>query len=150
MNTGPCDSTFRYGSVTDVPVAGRWRGGKVDGIGVWRDGRWLLRDTPSGGSSQLSIGWGRRGDLPVVGDWDGNGTDTQGIVRDGTWFVTNVLRSKAAHAASFVYGKSAERFVTGAWAGKRRSYPATVAGSVFYQRAALSGGPVTRRVTLEP
>ena len=150
VTTGPCDITFRYGAPTDVPVAGRWRGGKVDGIGVWRAGRWLLRDTPSGGSSQLNIGWGRVGDVPVVGDWDGNGTDTQGIVRDHKWFVSNILRNKSPHAAAFVYGRSTERFVTGAWAGKRRSFPATVLGSVFFQRAALSGGPVTRRVKLDP
>ncbi len=150
VNTGPCDSTFRYGSVTDVPVAGRWRGGKVDGIGVWRAGKWLLRDTPGGGSAQQAFSWGRASDVPIVGDWNGDGTDTQGVVRGTRWFMANRLGTGVPHATSFAYGTATDRFVTGAWVGGRRSYPSTVAGSMFYQRAALSGGPVTRRVTLEP
>jgi len=150
LSAGRCDVTFRFGTSTDVPVAGRWKAGRVDGIGVWRGGHWLLRTTPSAGAADRALTWGRPGDVPVVGDWDGDGVDTQGIVRAATWYVTNTLRSQAPSSKAFGYGKPTDRFVVGTWAGGRTSYPATVAGSVFFQRSSLSAGPVGRRVVLAP
>lgn len=150
LSSGACDTTFRYGASTDLPVAGRWRAGKADGIGVWRAGKWFLRDTPSGGVAQRVLSWGRPTDAPVVGDWNGDGLDSQGVVRAGIWYVTNTMRSGAPHARSFAYGRLDDRFVTGTWSGTRVSYPATVAGSVFFQRFFLSSGPVSRRVVLAP
>lgn len=160
LAAGACDLTFRFGTSSDTPVAGRWAvstpvpaaaGTRApDGIGVWRGGQWLLRTTPTAGPAHVTVAWGRASDVPVVGDWDGDGRDSQGIVRGTTWFVANTLRSRVPHATSFVYGKAGDRFISGTWLGGRRSYPATVAGAVFFQRLALSGGPVGRRAVLVP
>jgi hypothetical protein len=131
-------------------VAGSWRGGAVDGIGVWRAGRWLLRHTPTSGAPEVDIVWGRSTDVPVVGDWNGDGVATHGVVRAGRWFVADQLVSRTPHTLIYTYGTAADRFVAGAWAGDGVSYPATVTGPVFSLWSAVSSGLRTGRVVLAP
>lgn len=44
---------------------------------------WLLRNSSSGGTADLTVAYGRAGDVPVVGDWDGDGDATPGAIRQG-------------------------------------------------------------------
>jgi len=66
-------------------VVGDWNGDGIDGIGVVRGTRWMLRQTPSSGAPDLDFEFGEAGGIPVVGDWNGNGVDTVGRFRSGTW-----------------------------------------------------------------
>ncbi len=65
----------------DVPVVGSWNGSARTGIGVERDGQWLLRNRRSAGPAGMVVTFGQAADRAVVGDWDGNGTATPGVVR---------------------------------------------------------------------
>ena len=49
LTSGDAQVRFGYGKVGDVPVAGSWTGGRRTGIGVERDGQWLLRNRRSAG-----------------------------------------------------------------------------------------------------
>ena len=74
---GPADiAPFAYGSQGDIPVVGDWNNGPVDGIGVFRDGRWSLAQHRLAGlpAALLRIRSERippRGG-PVAGGRDGN------------------------------------------------------------------------------
>ena len=74
-----------FGQAGDIPVVGDWNGDGIDGIGVVRGSKWMLRQTPSSGSPDLEFDFGDAAGIPVVGDWNGNGVDTVGRYRSGTW-----------------------------------------------------------------
>jgi hypothetical protein len=91
---------FTYGRLTrgDLPLVGDWNRDGKDTVGIVRDGEWHLRNSLSGGHSDVSFVYGRvtRGDLPIAGDWSGNGRTTAGIVRGADWLLTNSLASGPA------------------------------------------------------
>ena len=95
----PSQKTFRYGRRADVPVAGSWTGRPRSGIGVERDGRWLLRNSRRAGKPALRPVFGRPSDRAVVGDWDGDGVTTVGVVR-GTRFHLRATNSRRSAATS--------------------------------------------------
>jgi hypothetical protein len=107
--------SFVYGKVTDIPVAGDWTGsGSIDPGVVRRDGAhwlYLLRNSDSGGSADISFGYGRTAtDTPVVGDWDGNGTFTPGVIRPhgANWqYLLRNSDSGGSADISFGYGRTA-------------------------------------------
>src|SRR5690606_28600497 len=81
-----------YGRADDVPVTGDWDGDGRDGIGVYRVGRWHLRDDPGpGGHTGALPLYGYAGDVPVTGDWEGDGRDGVGVFRDGEWHLRSAL-----------------------------------------------------------
>ena len=85
-----------YGRVGDVPVVGSWNGSARTGIGVERDGQWLLRNRRSAGPAGIGRDvTGRRPTGPVVGDWDGNGTATPGVVRGPAFLLRAGLAADA-------------------------------------------------------
>jgi hypothetical protein len=74
---------------------GSWTGGARTGIGVERDGRWLLRNRRSAGPAGLTIAFGTATDRAVVGDWDGDRTSTPTVVR-GRQFLQRAALGPAA------------------------------------------------------
>jgi hypothetical protein len=62
-------------------VVGSWDGSARAGIGVERDGRWLLRNRRSAGPAGVLVTFGQAADRAVVGDWDGDGTAPPAVVR---------------------------------------------------------------------
>jgi hypothetical protein len=123
------DIDVLYGNKnTDTPVFGDWDGNNTTTIGVVRPDPnsnnwiWLLRNSNTPGSPDLTIAYGNKNtDIPVFGDWDGNNTTTIGVVRpDGTqlrWLLRN-SNSAGDPDLSFLYGNSAiNRPVFGDWDG---------------------------------
>ena len=102
------------------PVAARWGGGAVDGIGFYdnRNGRWTLRLSPEG-PTRSPVAYGRQaGDRPVVGNWDGAGGAGIGIFRrGGEWHLSNSPTSPQT-VRRFTYGVQAGDIpVVGDWDG---------------------------------
>jgi len=64
-------------------LIGDFDGDGSDTIGVFRSGRFLLRNSNTQGESDLEASFGLIGDLALGGDWDGGGTDTTAVIRDG-------------------------------------------------------------------
>jgi hypothetical protein len=60
---------------------GDWNGDGKDTIGVFRSGRWFLRNTNTTGVADQTFSYGLPDDVPVVGDWNGDGTTTVGVFR---------------------------------------------------------------------
>jgi hypothetical protein len=132
---GNPDIQFAYGNanLNDIPVIGDWDGDGSDTIGVVRPDpdtdslTWLLRNTNSAGSPDITFTFGSAasGDEPGSGDWDGNKTDTPGIVRPNvanshlTWMLSNATSSSIF--ATIEYG-NADLFdapVSGDWDGNK-------------------------------
>ncbi|MFZ6005517.1 MAG: SpoIID/LytB domain-containing protein [Actinomycetota bacterium] len=109
---------FSYGAAGDVPITGDWNGDGVDSPGVWRAGRFLLRNSVSGGSADLSFSYGRTTDVPIVGDWNGDGIDTVGVRRGNILYLRN-SNSGGAADISFSYGTTADLILVGDWNGDR-------------------------------
>jgi CSLREA domain-containing protein len=87
-NTLTANLTFDMGVGAGwTAIFGDWNGDGTDGIGVYQDGTWILRDL--NGDSTFSFGTSEDGWLPIVGDWDGNGSDTVGLTKDGVWLLRN-------------------------------------------------------------
>jgi hypothetical protein len=68
---------------------GDWNGDGIDGVGVVRGSRWMLKQFPGGGGPDLEFDFGDPAATPVVGDWNGNGVDSIGRFASGTWSLKN-------------------------------------------------------------
>ena len=79
----------------DLPVVGSWNGSARTGIGVERDGLWLLRTRRSAGPAGMVVTFGQAADRAVVGDWDGNRTATPGVVRGQAFLLRAGLAADA-------------------------------------------------------
>jgi hypothetical protein len=55
-----------YGRIGDFPVVGDWDANQAETVGVVRDRTWLLRNTNSGGSANITFGYGPAGSYPLV------------------------------------------------------------------------------------
>jgi peptidoglycan/xylan/chitin deacetylase (PgdA/CDA1 family) len=135
-------ASFAYGRARDVHLMGDWNGDGVSTPGVFRSGRWLLRNSRSAGTPDLDFWFGTTGDLPVIGDWDGNGTTTVGVVRDNTWYLRN-RNSSSTPDITFRYGRSSDIKVTGDWNGNGRTGIGIVRGAEWRLRDAASAGTAT-------
>jgi hypothetical protein len=104
---------------------------------------WLLRNSNSSGSPDLTFTFGITGDVPVAGDWDGDGTDTVGVFRPSTqtWLLRNSNSTGAANV-SFAFGTSTSIPVAGDWDGSGTDTIGTYepATGVWSLRNSLSEG----------
>jgi hypothetical protein len=57
---------FTFGAAGDVPLIGEWDLDGRDEIGVYRAGRWLLRNTLTAGPPSLAFTYGGSRSHPVV------------------------------------------------------------------------------------
>ena len=143
LSAGPDTLRFVYGvGGRDQPVMGDWNGDGTATVGVVRrapDGvhlQWLLRNTNTGGTTQIGITYGLAEnpstpsayDYPIVGDWDGNGTDTPGLVRVRPGSMTFLLRNSNSSGSAniaFIYGRTGFP-VVGDWDGNGTDTPGVV------------------------
>jgi hypothetical protein len=65
-NSAGFDTFTRSGYITVTTVTNG-----TDTVGVYRNGRYYLRNSNTGGVSDISFIFGQTGDLPVTGDWNG-------------------------------------------------------------------------------
>lgn len=108
----------------DAPVAGDWNATGRAGIGVFRDGVWLLDVNGNGRWDGCDVDacptFGSPGDVPVVGDWTGTGRAEIGVFRDGVWLLDlngNRQWDGCDVDACFVFGLPGDRPVVGDWDG---------------------------------
>ncbi|MDQ7027593.1 MAG: hypothetical protein Q9P01_18570 [Anaerolineae bacterium] len=66
-------------------LTGDWDGDGVDGIGLYKDGLFILRNVTEQGSLDYIFHFGPQAAdwQPVVGDWNGDDVDTIGVYRNG-------------------------------------------------------------------
>jgi subtilisin family serine protease len=88
----------------------------TDTIGVYRNGRYYLRNSNTGGVSDTTFIFGQAGDIPVTGDWNGDGTDTVGVYRNGRYYLRN-SNTGGYSDMSFVFGQAGDVPVAGDWNG---------------------------------
>ena len=131
--------TFGYGTVGDVPLSGDWNGDGVDSPGVWRSGRFHLRNGVSGGPADLSFGFGKSTDVPIVGDWNGDGIDTVGVRRGNIVFLRNANSGGGADT-SFSYGSTTDKILVGDWNGDRIDTVGVKRGSAWLLRNSNASG----------
>ena len=62
LTSGVAQRRFGFGRVGDVPVVGSWNGSARTGIGVERDGQWLLRNRRSAGPAGMVVTFGQAAD----------------------------------------------------------------------------------------
>ena len=130
---------FAYGTHGDIPVVGDWNNGPVDGIGVFRNGRWSLRNTASPGSPNHSFAYGTTGYLPVVGRWK-SGVTGIGVFVNGNWYLRNTPSAGAPHAA-FAYGGPGDIPVVGDWDNNGTDTIGIYQHGTWYLRNSNTPGP---------
>ena len=91
------DVFLQYGLSGDLPIVSAWSGGKIDRIGVFRNGDWYVDSNGTGRfeASDRHFVFGLAGDVPVVARTSGK----IGVYRSGTW----ILRSDAGDR-QFTFG----------------------------------------------
>ncbi|MCW2666500.1 MAG: hypothetical protein JWN57_1462, partial [Frankiales bacterium] len=124
------------------PVAGDTDGNGEDSLSLFRDGVWVLRESPQGPAR--TVRFGLRGDQPVLGDWDGDGVDTLGVFRGGRWYLRASNASSPAPARVFGFGQPGDVAVVGDWSADGRTDIAVRRGARWYQRDSATGGPSSR------
>ena len=157
VDSTECPGRYLYGvlprlrddvarDIRDFPdrrLVGDWTGRGRDGVGIFQDGVFYLRDDWSEGPVQHFIGFGDPGDIPIVGDWDGDGVDTIGVVRGNTWYLRNSNTTGVADI-TFTYGDASDRPVVGDWDGNGTSTPGLYRGATWFLRDSNSTGVADR------
>ncbi|MBI4439575.1 hypothetical protein HY638_01225 [Candidatus Woesearchaeota archaeon] len=108
------------------PVAGDWNNDGIDTIGLYKpipndpqnSMNFLLRNSNTPGSPELTINYGVQTYVPVVGDWNGDGTNTIGIYAP----LTNTFMLRNTNNAGYpdiqvAYGVAGDIPVVGDWDG---------------------------------
>ena len=87
------------------PITGDWDGDGTDGIGLYKDGVWLLRDVSEGGPIEQVIHFGpaEAGWQAIAGDWNGDGMDGIGLYKNGR-FILRQTASAGSPDMSFAFG----------------------------------------------
>ncbi|HZS08469.1 MAG TPA: SBBP repeat-containing protein [Blastocatellia bacterium] len=111
-----------FGQAGDLPVAGDWDGDGIDTVGVFRNGTFLLTNSPNNQNSSppvdITVVLGQAGDIPIVGDWNGDGIDTVGVFRPAaaTFFLSNSFDG-VVDIPPFAFGQSGFLPLAGDWDG---------------------------------
>ena len=125
----------------DLPIVGDWDGDGRDGIGVFRDGQWLLKNEVSAGGIDSSFTWGALGDVPVVGDWDGDGRDGIGVFRNGQWLLRQTPTGGDVNI-QFNWGAAGDVPIVGDWDGDGRDGIGVFRNGRWFVRNNASAGSV--------
>ncbi|MEJ5947064.1 hypothetical protein WDZ17_17375, partial [Pseudokineococcus basanitobsidens] len=110
---------YSFGRAGDVPVVGDWDGNGVDSVGVYRAGRWFLRNAHSSGQHDRTFVFGGPEQLPVVGSWDGRHLGVGVVAKGGPpqWWLTNGL-GRSRVDLRFSWGSRAtDTALVGDWDG---------------------------------
>jgi PKD repeat protein len=110
-------NAFNYGISADKPITGKWIGNAIDTIGIFREGKFYLRNSNNGGVANTTFHYGQTGDVPVSGHWSGDGNDTVGIFRSGTFFLASSNTPGGGTVNAFNFGQAGDVPVAGDWNG---------------------------------
>jgi hypothetical protein len=108
------DVFLRYGLPGDIPTVSAWSGGKIDKIGVFRNGVWFIDSNGNGrfDPSDQRLVFGAAGDMPVVSRSRGK----IGVYRSGKWLLDwNGDRRWDAGDREFVFGNPHDRPLIAEW-----------------------------------
>jgi hypothetical protein len=113
-------TSFRFGRATDKPILCDWDGDGDRTPGVFRDGRWYIRNSNTGGPAQKTFSFARAGDIPVCGRWPNYRGEARGehpgVYRAGVWYLRYSLTTGPAdHTLRF--GDAGSKPVVGDWNG---------------------------------
>jgi hypothetical protein len=110
-------TSFRFGRATDIPIFCDWDGDGDRTAGVFRAGRWYIRNSNTTGPAHKSFSFGRAGDIPVCGNWPNSSrADHPGLYRAGTWYLRYSLSTGPSdHRLQF--GDAGSLPVVGDWEG---------------------------------
>lgn len=88
-----------------------------DGIGVYKDGIFYLRNTnTTGGADKTIVYGGAASHLPIAGDWDGDDIDTIGVYDTNTGvFLLRDTNSGGAPNYVFTFGNAGDTPLAGRW-----------------------------------
>jgi hypothetical protein len=130
---------------TNTPVPAR-----IDSIGVFRSGTFLLRLHNSTGAADISVTFGPgTKPYPVVGDWTGVGYDTVGDVdqNNGLFSLCNAnvtaTCANSSNVMSFVLGNANDVPLSGKWTASATHFGAGVfrpSNRLIYLKNALTTG----------
>lgn len=112
----PATNMFNFGLPGDKVVVGDWDGNGKDGIGVYRNGYFYLRNSLSSGAQDITLHYGNPGDNPIAGDWNNDGIDTVGVHRPPFFYLKNSNYTSGTSYA-FEFGLSSSKAVAGDWNG---------------------------------
>jgi hypothetical protein len=111
--------TLPYGLRGDQPVVSNWSGtGKVDQIGVFRNGAWIVDSNGNGiwDAADAQYAFGLAGDIAVVGNWFGGTRKRIGIFRKGSWCLDlNGSNAWEPSDTFFAFGLPGDQPAVGAW-----------------------------------
>lgn len=120
-STGSAESAVAFGQIADMPVAGDWNGDRVDTVGVYRNGQFLLlEENATGAPVVYQFTLGNPTDIPIAGDWDGNGRDSVGVYHPSnrTFYLRNTLNGGVANVTIFTpFALPGDIPVAGDWNG---------------------------------
>jgi hypothetical protein len=148
--------TFKLGSV-GYPKSVGWDVALGDGIGDpdWAPdlpteatftrptgNQYYLKNSFSGGQSDIYFAFGNPGDTVLIGDWDGDGVDTIAVRRGNTYYITNSLMGGVATTV-FSYGNPGDTVLIGDWNGDGIDTIAVRRGNTYYITNTLTGGVAT-------
>jgi len=132
-------AAFGYGLATDVELACDLDGDGRDGVVVYRDGRWDVRETATPGAPVRSFDYGGPGMTPVCGDWDGVGRDGIGVHDGSRWWLRGTGTPGPAGAV-VSYGWPGATPVVGDWDGDGRDTLGVYHDGTWMLRDSLTPG----------
>lgn len=90
-------NSFTFGDATWQPIVGDWDGDGIEGIGIYRNGEFILKQLPSADSPEIHLNFGLAEDgwQAIAGDWNGDGIDSIGLYKNGLFSLSDDNQSEA-------------------------------------------------------
>jgi PKD repeat protein len=133
-------NAFNYGISADKPITGKWIGNAIDTIGIFREGKFYLRNSNNGGVANTTFHYGQTGDVPVSGHWSGDGNDTVGIFRSGTFFLASSNTPGGGTVNAFNFGQNGDVPVAGDWDGDGKTEVGIFRNGTFFLASSNTPG----------
>lgn len=155
-STGTADTLLEFGPRQDgwVPLIGNWDGIDNDGLGVYRNGHWMLRDVSESGvvsNYNFNFGLEEAGWMPIIGDWNGDDIDTVGLYKAGLFILRNSNRSGGADII-FRFGDDTPGYIpiAGDWNGSGADTVGVYKDGIFHLTNTLTDKALPRGFSFGP
>lgn len=95
-DSGGADMSFQFG-MGGIPIIGDWDGDGIDGIAIYQNGLFMLREIRSSTVAEWSVNFGpmEANWQAIAGDWNGDGVDGLGLYKDGVFILSDSALSPA-------------------------------------------------------
>jgi hypothetical protein len=144
---------FGLAEVGWQPIVGDWNGDGVDGLGLYRNGIFVLRNASDSGTpdTRYRFELAETGWTPLAGDWNGDGVETVGVYKNGLFLLTDSSTGATVdYRLTLNIPGTSIIPLSGDWDGDGIDTVGLYSNGYFYLVNQLTGNPQPQRFAYGP